>query len=34
MQEEKSYWIKWYVVVVLFLVVQIAVFYWITKYFS
>jgi hypothetical protein len=34
MQNEKSYWNKWYIGVVLFLIVQIIIFYLITKSFS
>jgi hypothetical protein len=30
----KSYWNKWYIAVVLFLIVQIIIFYFITKSFS
>jgi hypothetical protein len=30
----KTYWNKWYVTVVLFLIAQIIIFYWITKSFS
>jgi hypothetical protein len=29
-----SYWNKWYIGVLLFLVIQILLFYWITKHFS
>ena len=34
MQNEKSYWNKWYIIVVLFLIVQIIIFYFITIYFK
>ena len=34
MESEKSYWRRWYISVLLFLVVQIGVFYFITKYFN
>ena len=34
MDKEKSYWNKWYLAVLLFLVIQIIIFYWITKSFS
>jgi hypothetical protein len=34
MKNEKSYWRKWYFGVLLFLAVQIIVFYFITKSFS
>jgi hypothetical protein len=31
MQDEKSYWNKWYLGVLLFLILQVIVFYFITK---
>lgn len=31
MQNEKSYWNKWYLAVLLFLILQVIVFYFITK---
>jgi hypothetical protein len=34
MQNEKSYWNTWYLGVFIFLVIQIVLFYWITKSFS
>jgi hypothetical protein len=34
MQNEKSYWNRWYIAVLLFLIIQIVLFYWITKSFS
>jgi len=34
MNNEKSYWRKWYVGVLLFLAAQIILFFFITKYFS
>lgn len=34
MQNEKSYWRKWYIGVLLFLAAQIVLFYWITVKFN
>lgn len=34
MQNEKSYWNKWYIAVLLFLIVQIIIFYLITVEFK
>jgi hypothetical protein len=34
MNNEKTYWRKWYIGVLLFLMLQIIFFYLITKYFS
>jgi len=31
---DKNYWNKWYVVVLLFLIAQIIIFYFITRYFN
>jgi hypothetical protein len=33
MQLEKKYWNKWYIVVLAFLMLQIILYYFITKYF-
>lgn len=30
----KAYWNKWYIAVVAFLIIQVVLFYWITKSFS
>ncbi len=34
MQNEKSYWNKWYLAVLAFLVLQIIIFYFISKQYS
>ncbi len=34
MQSEKSYWNKWYLAVLFFLIVQILTFYFITRLFN
>lgn len=34
MHKEKSYWNWWYLAVLLFLVLQVIVFYWISKQYS
>ena len=34
MKNEKSYWRKWYFSVLLFLIAQITIFYFITKHFN
>jgi hypothetical protein len=34
MKSEKAYWLKWYIGVLLFLIVQVILFFLITKYFS
>lgn len=34
MEEKKSYWNKWYLAVLLFLVLQTAAYYFITQYFK
>lgn len=34
MQNEKTYWIKWYLAVLLFLVLLIILFYFISKHYS
>jgi hypothetical protein len=34
MQNERSYWNKWYLAVLVFLVLQIIIFYFITKQYS
>lgn len=34
MQNEKSYWNKWYIAVLAFLIIEMLIFYWITKSFS
>lgn len=33
MQNEKKYWIKWYIALLVFLVLQIVLYYFITKHF-
>ncbi len=33
MEYEKAYWKKWYLAVLLFLLLQIVVYYFITRYF-
>jgi len=34
MQNEKTYWNKWYFTVLAVLVIEIIIFYWITRFFS
>lgn len=34
MQDEKTYWNKWYLLVLLFLILQITIFYFITRSFN
>ena len=34
MEEKKSYWSKWYLIVFVFLLVQITAYYFITIYFK
>ncbi len=34
MQNEKSYWNKWYIGVLLFLVLQVALYYLITRHYK
>ena len=34
MQSEKSYWNRWYLAVLLFLILQVIVFYLITRFFN
>ncbi len=34
MQNERSYWNKWYIAVLLFLIIQVVFFYFITRYFN
>ncbi len=34
MQDEKTYWNKWYLAVLLFLILQIVIFYLVTRFFS
>ena len=34
MQNEKAYWNKWYLAVLMFLILQIIIFYFITQSFS
>ncbi len=34
MQNERTYWKKWYITVLLFLIAQILFYYFVTKYFN
>ncbi len=34
MQNEKTYWNKWYIAVLAFLLVQVIIFFFITRYFK
>lgn len=34
MEKKSTYWIGWYIAVVLFLIIQVILFQWITRYFA